>query len=60
MRPRTGASARRPCGNGVHLMAASHVTLVTNWLRSIEVSVKLVTLGDSPHARRIANVGRGS
>ena len=30
-----------------------YVTLVTKRLRLINVSVKLVTLGDSPHARRI-------
>jgi hypothetical protein len=29
------------------------VTLVTNWLRSANLSIRLINLGDSSHARRI-------
>jgi hypothetical protein len=29
------------------------VTLVTNWLRSVNLSIRLFTLGGSSHARRI-------
>jgi hypothetical protein len=56
---RTSALPERHAAAARNLLVCS-VTLVTKWLRSVDLSIRLVTLGDFSKGQENHHVGRGT
>ena len=57
---RTSALPERARGSGAQFVGFCSVTLVTKWLRSVDLSIRLVTLGDFSKGQENHHVGRGT